>query len=118
MIKIKGFILFLILLTFQYSVSQKNFNLVIVVDEIVVVGGISGLKLAGIDQNGKKHLFVSDYFPGNLSVSEADFTKLLDTSIRTVHLIFNYEETQGKTQRNYTYKIDLKKGWLTHYFMC
>lgn len=96
--------------------AQKNINLIISIDDNIPTGSLSGLKLVAVNENGSKETISADYYPGNLSLSEFDYKNLLDTSIRTVYLIFNYTEYQNQKQYSYNYDIDLKKGWLQHYY--
>lgn len=96
--------------------AQKNVNLIVLIDENIVVGSLSGLKLVAVAANGNKETINADYYPGNLSLSEDDYKKLLDTTIKTVYLVFNYTEYQNKKQQTYNYEIDLNKGWLQHYY--
>lgn len=96
--------------------AQKNINLIIAVDENIAIGQISGIKLVGVFNEGGIVKFKADYYPGNLSVSNEDYKRLVDTSIKTVHLLFDYTESYNGATQTYTYDIDLKKGWLTHYY--
>lgn len=96
--------------------AQKNLDLIISIDENIVAGSLSGLKLIAVSDNGNKEIINANYYPGNLSLSESDYRKLLDTSIKTVYLVFSYTEYQNQKQHSYHYEIDLKKGWLNHYY--
>jgi hypothetical protein len=96
--------------------AQKNINLIISIDDDIAVGSLSGLKLVAITTNGGKEVINADYYPGNLALSDNDYKKLLDTGIKTVHLVFNYTEQQNQKQQSYSYEIDLNKGWLQHYY--
>lgn len=96
--------------------AQKNINLIISVDDRIVVGSLSGLRLVAISTTGNKETINADYYPGNLSLSENDYKRITDTGIKTVHLVFNFVEYQSLKQQSYKYEIDLNKGWLQHYY--
>lgn len=112
-------VIYLIALLFCYAkinAQQKNIDLIISIDDGIAVGSLSGLKLVAISTNGNKETINADYYPGNLTLSDNDYKKLLDTGIKTVHLVFNYAEHQNPRQPSYNYEIDLNKGWLQHYY--
>lgn len=96
--------------------AQKNINLIVSIDDNIVVGSLSRLRLITSSENGIEQTVEADYSPGNLSLKQSDYEKLLDTSIKTVFLAFDYNEHCKNKQRIYNYKIDLKKGWLQHYY--
>ena len=96
--------------------AQKDINMIISIDDDIVVGSLSGLKLVATTTNGSKETISADYYPGNLALSEKGYKMLLDTGIKAIYLVFNYTELQPQMQRSYSYEIDLNKGWLQHYY--
>ncbi|ANH81954.1 hypothetical protein A8C56_14135 [Niabella ginsenosidivorans] len=94
--------------------AQKNIDLIISIDE-KIVSSISGLNFIAVTLNGEERI-QADYYPGHLSLSDSDYNKLLDTVTRTVYISFDYTEQQNTKQHLYHYQIDLKKGWLKHYY--
>lgn len=97
------------------SIAQKRFDMIISIDESINLP-LSGIKMVAVTTTGKKDTINVDYYPGNLSMPEEDYRKLMDTSVKTVYLVFNYEEHQVHNDKYFHYDIDLKKGWLTHYY--
>lgn len=96
--------------------AQTNINLIITIDNEVVIGSISGMKLMAIEEDGRKEVMKADYYPGNLSISEEDYQRLNNPHIKTVYLVFNYTESQAGNVKIYSYDIDMKKAWLKNYF--
>lgn len=96
--------------------ARKNINLIISIDRAIPVGSITGPRLIVIKEDGSKTLIEADYYPGNLSISEDEYKLVMDSSIKTVYLAFNYTEYKKSGTVVYNYELDLKKGWLTHYF--
>ena len=51
-------------------------------------------------------------YPGNLSIKQADYSKMLSDTNKTVFLDFNYNEYVNNKQHTYYYTVDYKKSWL------
>lgn len=96
--------------------AQKNINLIVTIDNQIVIGSMSGVKLLAVDTIGRKDSISADYYPGNLSIGESAYQKLNSAEIQTIYLLFDYIELKGDRMKNYSYQIDLKKGWLKNYF--
>lgn len=96
--------------------AQKNINIIISIDDRVVAGSLSGIQLIAFLGSDSLRTVTANYYPGNLSLSETDYNHLLDTSVKSVFLAFNYIEHCKNNQKTYHYEIDLQKGWLTHYY--
>jgi hypothetical protein len=105
-----------VMLLYMQLHAQKNINLIISIDREIAVGSITGSKLVAIKEDGSKTVIAADYYPGNLSISEDDYKLVMDPGIKTVYLSFNYTEHKKSGAVVYNYELDLKKGWLTHYF--
>jgi hypothetical protein len=113
---IRGIYLIILFFLCVQSNAQKNIDLIISIDDNIAVGSISDLKLVAVSTNGSEKIINADYYPGNLTLSNSDYKNLLDTGIKTVHIVFNYIEYQDGKQQFYSYDIDLNKGWLQHYY--
>lgn len=96
--------------------AQKDINLIISIDDNIVVGSMSRLRLIASLENGNEQILEANYYPGNLSLKQADYDKLLNANVKTVFLAFDYSERCENKQHTYNYKIDLQKGWLEHYY--
>jgi hypothetical protein len=96
--------------------AQKNINLILSIDDNIVTNSFSNIRIISISNTGETQTIEADYHPGNLSLKQSDYEKLLDSSIKTVFLAFDYKEYCHNIQQNYNYKIDLNKGWLGHYY--
>jgi hypothetical protein len=96
--------------------AQRDINLIISVDDNIIDGSLSRLRLIASLENGAEQTVEVNYYPGNLSLRQADYDKLLDTSVKTVFLAFDYTERCKSKEYTKNYKIDLQKGWLKHYY--
>lgn len=116
MIKIVASIILLCSFSIRLNAQKKDINFIISIDGDIVTSNLSGFKLVAVLRDGVEQTVKSDYYPGNLSVSEVDYNMLLDTNTRTVFIVFDYVERCRNFDKTYNYKIDLKKGWLTNYY--
>lgn len=92
--------------------NLKNFNFIIVVDEQVNHGIISGVNFSAALSNDSLVTFPGNYCPGNLSLSLSDYKRLLDDNVSSVHLFFTYTEYCKNKEFCNSYNIDIKKAWL------
>lgn len=103
----------------SYTIGQekmKDINFVIVVDEKILTGVMERFKIIANLKNGTNEKIEVDYCPGNLSLKQSDYEKLIDTNVKTIYLAFDYIEYSNKKQKIYNYEIDIRKGWLEHYY--
>lgn len=107
----------IILLISSYNAyTQKSIDFIISIDESVVSGSLSGIKIISVSENGAREVINVDYHPGSLSLIEADYKKLLDSSVKKIFLALNYIEYSNNKVKTYNYEIDLKKGWLNNLY--
>jgi hypothetical protein len=107
------------LISSDHSIAQeqrKDVNFVIVIDEKVLTGAMTRFKIIFSLENGAKETIEADYSPGNLSLKQSDYDKLLSADVKTTFLAFDYTEHCKKNQSVHNYEIDIKKGWLEHYY--
>lgn len=108
-------ILFLISIS-TISYSQKNINVVIVVDG-VVNANISSLKLKSITSDNKESIYDLDYTIGDLKIKESDYSSLVSNDVKSVSLQFSYTEICNSDIEYYHYNIDdFKMSWLDSYY--
>ena len=97
------------------TIAQKEINMILSVDEKIVFGEISQVKIIAKFENGREQKVSTNYFPGNLSISDSDYNLLLAEDVKFVFLAFSYRDC-GKKNIQHDYKIDIKKGWLKNYY--
>lgn len=96
--------------------SNKKLDFIIVVDEQIVIGTVSNLKL--ILQRDRKDDIVKVYYhPGSLEIPFSGYEKMLSDVIDSLYIDFTYYEYTGQKQKVYHYKIELKKLWLKESFV-
>lgn len=114
------FFFFLIFLTrLQLSYSQdvnKNIDFIIVIDEKVAVGAISLVKINSKTANEEIEI-TPDYYPGNLSITQTDYERLFKQDTKSIMLSFTFNDNKGKRIKSYRYQIELKKEWMSDYFI-
>lgn len=86
-------------------------DFIISIDEEIPTGSLSTFRIIAQTRNGYDTLKV-DYYPGSLNMDSIDYSRLLDSSAKSIYLAFSYVDREGK----YDYKIELKKRWLEQYF--
>jgi hypothetical protein len=97
--------------------SSKNINFIVSIDERIPTGSISNFQIIATSKNDEEKVIRANYYPGNISMSDADYKLLVSEDIKDIFLSFQYTEWLNKGDRkDYDYKIDIKKGWLTHYY--
>jgi hypothetical protein len=94
---------------------KKNLDLIIVIDDKIADGSIASPKIQLVSGSGKEIIYVN-YYPGNLSLAESDYSKILSDSTGIINLDFTYSEYVGQNQITYSYEIELKREWLEDYF--
>jgi len=95
--------------------ARKSLDFIIVINDNIAVGSISSLQIELVSERGKE-VIAASYYPGNLSLTEIDYNKLMSDSSKAVKLKFiNYEYT-GQNQAAYNYDIEVKREWLRDYF--
>lgn len=95
--------------------EKKSLDLIIVIDENIAVGSIVSLQIERVTASGKA-IIAANYYPGSLTLAEADYGKLMSDSTRAINLKFTHYEYVGQNQTDYDYDIELKKEWLKDYF--
>ncbi len=107
------------LISSSQSIAQdqrRNVNFVISIDGQIVVGSMIGFKIIALSENDTREIIEADYAPGNLSLEQSDYDKLLNENIKTILLAFEYTENCKNQKQTYSYEIDIRKGWLKHYY--
>jgi hypothetical protein len=108
----------LAIVIFAQAYSQdvkKNFDFIIVINDNIAAGSIKSLQIEWVYASGKK-VIVASYYPGNLSLTESDYSKLMSDSTKAINLNFTNYEYVGQKQGSHSYKIELKREWLGDYF--
>lgn len=93
----------------------KNIDFIIVIDENIFLGSITQLRIV-ILSDGKAEILSASYYPGNLSLSESDFEKMISDNTERIFMKFTYTKYTANTQNSYSYEIELKKHWFDDYF--
>ena len=111
------FVLFLLSTNLKAQEFSKNINFIISIDKEIVAGSIYDFKIIATLKNSKEKAVKANYYPGNISMSDADYKLLVSEDIKDVFLSFQHTEwLSNGNRKDYNYKIDIKKGWLTHYY--
>lgn len=101
-------IFFITMLISNLIYSQdKNFNLIISIDGSISQGNISRLYLKYTNPEGKTESINANYFPGNLSIANVDYDKIISKGIKKVRLAFGHDEIIDENQKNYNYDIEI-----------
>jgi hypothetical protein len=95
--------------------AKKGLDFIIIINDNIVVGSIASLRIELISEKTKENI-TANYYPGNLSLTENEYGKLMSDSIKTINLKFIYYEYVGEKQNTYNYNIELKREWLKDYF--
>src|SRR5688572_20530742 len=90
--------------------KEKNINLIIEIDEEIVVGPLSNLKIVLADSNTVINQLEADYYPGNLKLKEADYQNLLLS--KSICLKFDYSESKKGRYDTHNYELNLKNAKL------
>ena len=96
--------------------QKKSINFIISIDEKVVTGSMAQFRIIALFENGTKQTIEADYYPGKLSLQQTDYDKLLSQEVITTYIAFDYSEYCKNKQTTFNYEIDIKKGWLMHYY--
>jgi len=96
--------------------ARKNLDFIIVIDDNIAIGSIASLQIELVLSGRGKEVIAASYYPGNLSLSEADYGKLMSDSTKAINLKFIKYEYAGQNQTTYSYDIELKREWLRDYF--
>lgn len=113
--KLIRLILFCLIIS-QANAQQKDFNLIILVDGKLEAGSLWSLNIIAVNNDGEEEKIEVSYYPGNLSLNEANYRKLMDSSVQKIYLSFYYTDFIKKKRNDYNYKVELKKGWFEDYF--
>lgn len=115
--KISLFVLlsFITVLKSYSQADKKNLDFIIVVDDDITVGSIASLQIKVLT-GGKQDIVNASYYPGNLSLSEVDYSRLMSDSTTAIYLKFALYEYARQDQNTFSYEIELKKAWLKDYF--
>jgi hypothetical protein len=96
---------------------DKHFDFIISIDERIPTGSLSDFKIIAQLENGEEKIIRARYHPGDITISNGDHSLLMSEKAQNVFLSFYYTEwIEGDERKDYRYKLDLKKGWLTSYF--
>lgn len=106
---------FLSSLNMYGQADEKKMDFIIVIDEVIPVGAVSSVEFKAVGDKSESNITAS-YYPGNLSLKQGDFLKLLSDSTKKIYLKFDYYEYEGERQHIYNYKIEINKSWLENYF--
>jgi len=96
------------------QMTQK-LNLIIVVDENIVVAGISNVQIQGTINNKNETIELS-YYPGSLSVNDNNFSKLFTETAKPLLLKFDFSEYHRERKITYSYQVEIKKEWFKEKF--
>jgi hypothetical protein len=108
-------LVFIIFLDSYGQDVRKSLDLIIVIDDNIAVGSIASLQIERVSASSTE-LMTATYYPGSLSVAEADYRKLMCDSTRAINLKFINYQYKGQAQIAYRYDIELKREWLGDYF--
>lgn len=108
------FICFSTFNAFSQSIA-KQLDFIIVIDEKIATNSIYSFEIKATTYLGNRDI-ESNYFPGNISMSQDDFNFLLSDSVNKFYFLFTYYEYINKKQIAYTYEIEIKKPWLKDNF--
>ncbi|WP_133176989.1 hypothetical protein [Terrimonas sp.] len=86
------------------------------IDNQIAVGSLSNIEITLINHDDIKESIEVSYYPGNLSISDSGYKKLLSADIKYMLLTFNYFENCKSGQKKYNYEIEVKKSWLENHF--
>jgi len=95
--------------------ERKSLDLIIIINGNIAVGSIAALHIERVTGRDKEGI-AANYYPGNLSLTQADYDKLMSDSTKLINLKFTSYEYKGQNQTVYNYDIELKKEWLRDYF--
>ena len=94
---------------------RKSLDFIIVINDNIAVGSIASLQIELLSGR-EKEVIAASYYPGNLSLTEFDYNKLMSDSAKVISLKFIKYEYIGQNQVVYNYSIELKRDWLRDYF--
>ncbi len=99
-----------------FGQRNKDLDVIIVIDEKLHLL-YTNPKILIEETSGATYKINSNYHPGNLSIDASDFSKMVSDSVKSMFLEFTYYDNEDKKQKAYSYKIELKKGWLNDAYM-
>jgi hypothetical protein len=91
--------------------TTKNLDLILTIDERIVTGSVSSVKIFIVSKEGEQNI-KANYYPGNLSIAIEDYLLMTSENTKTIYLSFSYTDYVYGKHNNYGYKIELKKEWL------
>ncbi|PHS04933.1 MAG: hypothetical protein COA88_13045 [Kordia sp.] len=110
-------IIFIFCVSFNLQAQvKKDIDFIISIDEKLPISSIHKTKIIANMKDGSEKIINIDYSPGSLGMNSVDFDKLLSSEVKSFWLKFNYTEICKKNNIEHTYEIELKKGWLKHYY--
>lgn len=100
-----------------FGQDNKDFNFILVIDDTVWIT-YTNLKIEIRDNtDALKHTISALYYPGNLSLEEEDYEKILEAKGDSMALIIDYDEQGKKTVKNSVFELPFTASWLNNYFM-
>jgi hypothetical protein len=105
---------FLVLQSFPMIAQKqvKNIDFIICIDEKIAVSSISRFRIIALSKDGSKQIIDADYYPGNLSIYEEDYDKLLEENIKSVFIAFDFWDFSEADQHIVNFEIEIKRGWM------
>lgn len=95
---------------------KHAFNLIISIDNEIVTGNLSNLKI-NVKLKTGNHIFIeSEYYPGNLSITKKNYDFLKSADVDKIFFTFNYTRFCKKTRKDLNYDIEINQDWLDNYF--
>ncbi|GCC53691.1 hypothetical protein SanaruYs_39360 [Chryseotalea sanaruensis] len=100
-----------------FAQDKKDFNLILVIDDIVWVS-YTNLKIEIRDDAGSlKQTIGGLYYPGNLSFDKDEYEKLLAAKNDSMTLVIDYKEPGKNENKHQVFELPFSSSWLYHYFM-
>lgn len=90
---------------------RKDLDFIIVIDEKISINSITNIHVKTVSDDSV-NILNAKYYPGNLSIVQSSYDRLMEKTVNAIYLEFTYYEYIGKIQTVYTYEIELKKNWL------
>lgn len=108
---------FVLLATSSLAQEKKDFNFILVVDDVVWVT-YTNLKIKIKDSvELPARLINCLYYPGNLSLEKGDYEKLLSAKEGSLSLIIDYEEMGKADESHHIFDIPFSASWFDNYFL-
>ncbi len=110
------FCFFLFLDNINGQENKHAFNLIISIDNKIVTGNLSNIKINVKQKTGNQVFIESEYYPGNLSITKTNYDFLKSADVEKVFFTFNYTKFCNKLRKDINYEIEINKDWLDNYF--